>query len=172
LISALIVVLSSASRIWDLCCMNLLTKFRNGSLSFYLQLYRSDDSAVVSWNIWNACMNFVLRTTQLQTECGCSREYQFRIGPSQAMMKDLASATSSPSAEFTADSYLMRNCIEFPKPLYFGRETGLNFGGHGVVCSPMDSGDYGWISSLARLVKARLVRARLILAHYLSELGT
>jgi hypothetical protein len=22
----------------------------------------------------------------------------------------------------------MRNCLEFPKPLYFGRETGLNFG--------------------------------------------
>jgi hypothetical protein len=56
-------------------------------------------------------------------------------------MKDLASATSSPSAEFTADSYLMRNCLEFPKPLYFGRETGLNFGGLGAVCSPMDSGD-------------------------------
>jgi hypothetical protein len=48
LISALIVVLSSASGIWDLCYMNLLTKFRNGSLSFCLQLYRSDDSAVVS----------------------------------------------------------------------------------------------------------------------------
>jgi hypothetical protein len=57
------------------------------------------------------------------------------------MMKDLASATSSPPAEFTADSYLIRNCLEFPKPLYFGRETGLNFGGHGAVCSPMDSGD-------------------------------
>jgi hypothetical protein len=57
------------------------------------------------------------------------------------MMKDLASATSSPPAEFTADSYLMRNCLEFPKPLYFRRETGLNFGGHGAVCSPMDSGD-------------------------------
>jgi hypothetical protein len=57
------------------------------------------------------------------------------------MMKDLASATSSPPAEFTADSYLMRNCLEFPKPLYFGRETGLNFGGHGAICSPMDSGD-------------------------------
>jgi hypothetical protein len=65
------------------------------SLSFCLQLYRSDDSAVVSWNIWNACMNFVLRSTQLQTECGCSREYQFRTKPSQVMMKDLASATSS-----------------------------------------------------------------------------
>jgi hypothetical protein len=36
---------------WDLCCMNLLMKFRNGALSFCLQLYRSDDSAVVSWNI-------------------------------------------------------------------------------------------------------------------------
>jgi hypothetical protein len=57
------------------------------------------------------------------------------------MMKDLASATSSPPAEFTADSYLIRNCLEFPKPLYFGRETGLNFGGHGAVCSPMDNGD-------------------------------
>jgi hypothetical protein len=59
------------------------------------------------------------------------------------MMKDLASATSSPPAKFTADSYLMRNCLEFPKPLYFGRETGLNFGGHGAVCRPMDSGDSG-----------------------------
>jgi hypothetical protein len=57
------------------------------------------------------------------------------------MMKDLASATSSLPAEFTADSYLIRNCLEFPKPLYFGRETGLNFGGHGAVSSPMDSGD-------------------------------
>jgi hypothetical protein len=57
------------------------------------------------------------------------------------MMKDLASAPSSPPAEFTADSYLMRNCLEFPKPLYFGRETGLNFGAQGAVCSPMDSGD-------------------------------
>jgi hypothetical protein len=28
------------------------------------------------------------------------------------MMKDLASATSSPSAEFTADSYLMKNYLE------------------------------------------------------------
>jgi hypothetical protein len=57
------------------------------------------------------------------------------------MMKDLSSATSSPSAEFTSDSYLMRNYLEFPKPLYFGRETGLNFGCHDAVCSPMDSGD-------------------------------
>jgi hypothetical protein len=56
-------------------------------------------------------------------------------------MKDVASATSSPPAEFTADSYLMRNCLEFPKPLYFGRETGLNFGSQGAVCSPIDSGD-------------------------------
>jgi hypothetical protein len=45
------------------------------------------------------------------------------------MMKDLASTTSSPPVEFTVDSYLMRNCLEFPKPLYFGRGTGLNFGG-------------------------------------------
>jgi hypothetical protein len=59
------------------------------------------------------------------------------------MMKDLASATSSPPEEFTVDSYLMRNCLEFPKLLYFGRETGLNFGGHGAVCRPMDSGDSG-----------------------------
>jgi hypothetical protein len=86
-------------------------------------------------------MNFVLRSTQLQTECGGNKEYQFKTGSSQAMMKDLAIATSFPPAEFTADSYLMRNCLEFPKPLYFGRETGLNFGGHGAVCSPMDSGD-------------------------------
>jgi hypothetical protein len=78
-------------------------------------------------------MNIVLRLTQLQTECGCSREYQFRTGPSHAMMKDLASATSSPPAEFTADSYLMTNCLEFLIPLYFGRDTGLNFGGHGAV---------------------------------------
>jgi hypothetical protein len=59
------------------------------------------------------------------------------------MMKDLASATSSPPAKFMADSYLMRNYLEFLKPLYFGRETGLNFGGHSAVCSPMDSGDSG-----------------------------
>jgi hypothetical protein len=57
------------------------------------------------------------------------------------MMKDLASATSSPLAEFTADSYFMRNYLEFPKLLYLGRETGLNFGGQGAVCSPIDSGD-------------------------------
>jgi hypothetical protein len=37
----------------------------------------------------------------------------------------------------------MRNCLEIPKPLYFGRETDLNFSGHGAVCSPMDSGDLG-----------------------------
>jgi hypothetical protein len=71
-------------------------------------------------------MNFVLRSTHLQIKCGCSREYQLRTRPSHAMMKDLASATSSPPAEFTADSYLMRNCVVFPKLLYFGRETGLN----------------------------------------------
>jgi hypothetical protein len=65
----------------------------------------------------------------------------FRTGPSQAMMKDLASATSSPPAKFTTDSYLIRNCLKFPKPLYFRRETGLNFGGHGAICSPRDSGD-------------------------------
>jgi hypothetical protein len=59
------------------------------------------------------------------------------------MMKDLASATSSPPAEFTVDSYLMRNCLEFPKSLYFRRETGLNFGGHGAVCNPTESGDSG-----------------------------
>jgi hypothetical protein len=56
------------------------------------------------------------------------------------MIKDLAIATSSPPAEIIADSYLMRNCLEFLKLLYFGRETGFNFGGHGAVCSPMDSG--------------------------------
>jgi hypothetical protein len=67
-----------------------------------------------------------------------NKEYQFRTGPLQAMVKDLASATLSPPAEFTTDSYLMRNCLEFPKPLYFVRETGLNFGGHGAVCSPME----------------------------------
>jgi hypothetical protein len=56
------------------------------------------------------------------------------------MMKDLASTTSSPT-EFTDDSYLMRNCLEIPKLLYLGRETGLNFGGHGVVCNPIESGE-------------------------------
>jgi hypothetical protein len=65
LISALIMVLSSTSGICALCYMNLLKKFCSGSLSFCLQLYRSDDTAVVSWNIWNACMNFILRSTQL-----------------------------------------------------------------------------------------------------------
>jgi hypothetical protein len=59
------------------------------------------------------------------------------------MMKDMANATSSPPAEFTTDSYLMRNCLEFPKPLYFGRETDLKFGGHGAIYSPMDSDDFG-----------------------------
>jgi hypothetical protein len=49
-------------------------------------------------------MNFVLRLTQLQIECGGSREYQLRTGPSHAMMKDLASATSPRPAEFTAAS--------------------------------------------------------------------
>jgi hypothetical protein len=58
------------------------------------------------------------------------------------MMKDLASATS-PLAEFTADLYLMRNYLKFSKPLYFGRETSLNFGIHGAVCNPMESGDSG-----------------------------
>jgi hypothetical protein len=59
------------------------------------------------------------------------------------MMKDLAGVTSSPLAEFTADSYLIRYCLEFPKPLYFKRETGLNFGGHGAVCNPIESGESG-----------------------------
>jgi hypothetical protein len=59
------------------------------------------------------------------------------------MIKDLASATSSPPTEFTVDSYLMRNCLEFPYPLYFGRETGLNFGGHGAVCNLSESGESG-----------------------------
>jgi hypothetical protein len=27
--------------------------------------------------------------------------------------------------------------------LYFGRDTGLNLGGHGAVCNPMESGDSG-----------------------------
>jgi hypothetical protein len=27
--------------------------------------------------------------------------------------------------------------------LYFRRNTGLNFGGHGAVCNPMESGDSG-----------------------------
>jgi hypothetical protein len=56
-------------------------------------------------------------------------------------MKDLASATSSPPVEFTTDSYLMRICLEFLKPLYFGRVTGLKFSAHGAVCNPMESGD-------------------------------
>jgi hypothetical protein len=37
----------------------------------------------------------------------------------------------------------MRNCLEFPYPLYFGRETGLYFGGHGAVCCPSESGESG-----------------------------
>jgi hypothetical protein len=88
-------------------------------------------------------MNFVLRSIQLQIECGGSKEYQLRTGPSQEMMKDLAIATSSSHAEFTDDSYLMRNCLKFPYPLYFGRETSLNFGGHGAVCNPSESGESG-----------------------------
>jgi hypothetical protein len=59
------------------------------------------------------------------------------------MMKDLASATSSPPVEFTADSYLMKNCMEFPYLLYFEKETGLNFGCHGAVCNPSESGESG-----------------------------
>jgi hypothetical protein len=31
--------------------------------------------------------------------------------------------------------------LEFLKPLYVEIETGLNFGGHGAVCNPMESGD-------------------------------
>jgi hypothetical protein len=27
--------------------------------------------------------------------------------------------------------------------LYFWRDTGLNFGGHGAVCNPIESGDSG-----------------------------
>jgi hypothetical protein len=27
--------------------------------------------------------------------------------------------------------------------LYFGRDTGLNVGGHGAVCKPIESGDSG-----------------------------
>jgi hypothetical protein len=57
------------------------------------------------------------------------------------MMKDLASVTSSPLAELTTDSYLIRNYLEFPKSLYFRRESVLNFGGHGPVCNPIESGD-------------------------------
>jgi hypothetical protein len=59
------------------------------------------------------------------------------------MIKDLASATLSPPVEFTAPSLLMRNCLEFPCPLCFGRETGLYFGGHGPVCNLRESGDFG-----------------------------
>jgi hypothetical protein len=40
----------------------------------------------------------------MQIECGGSNEYQSRIGPSQALIKDLANATSSPPAEFTTTS--------------------------------------------------------------------
>ena len=62
------------------------------------------------------------------------------------MMKDLASATLSPPVEFTADLYLMRNCLEFPCLLNFERETGLYFGGHGAVCNPRESGDSGSVN--------------------------
>jgi hypothetical protein len=81
---------SSVPGIWGFCCMNLLTKLCSGSLSLCLQLKRYDGFADVSWNTWNTWMNFILRSIQLQIECGGSREYQLRIGPSQAMIKDLA----------------------------------------------------------------------------------
>lgn len=45
-----------------------------------------------------------LRTIQLQIECGGSKEYQLRTGPSQEIIKDLARATSSPPAESTTAS--------------------------------------------------------------------
>jgi hypothetical protein len=57
LISAWIVVLSSASGIWDLYCMNLLTKFRNGSLSFCLQLYKFDDRSSCCFMKYLECLN-------------------------------------------------------------------------------------------------------------------
>jgi hypothetical protein len=50
LISAWIIVLSSSSRIRDLYYTNL-TKFRSGSLYFCLQLYRSDDSRLLSHGV-------------------------------------------------------------------------------------------------------------------------
>jgi hypothetical protein len=37
----------------------------------------------------------------------------------------------------------MRNCLECPYPLYFDREGGLDFGSHGVVCNPSESGESG-----------------------------
>jgi hypothetical protein len=49
-------------------------------------------------------MNFVLRSIQLQIECGGSKEYQLRTEPSQAIIKDLASATSFAPAKFTVAS--------------------------------------------------------------------
>jgi hypothetical protein len=104
LINAWIVVLSTVLGICDFCYMNLLMKLWSGSLSLCLQLKRSDGFAEVSWNTWNAWMNFVLRSIQLQIECRGSKEYQLRIGPSQVMMKDLANATSSPPAKFIAAS--------------------------------------------------------------------
>jgi hypothetical protein len=48
LISAWIVVLSFVPRIWDFCCMNLLTKLCSGSLSLCLQLKMSEGFAEVS----------------------------------------------------------------------------------------------------------------------------
>jgi hypothetical protein len=50
-------------------------EFFNGSLSFLLQLYMSDDLAAVSWIIWKAWMNFVSTSIHLQIECGGSSEY-------------------------------------------------------------------------------------------------
>jgi hypothetical protein len=35
------------------------------------------------------------------------------------------------------------NCLEFSKPLYFGRESGLSFGGYDAVCNPTESGESG-----------------------------
>jgi hypothetical protein len=130
-------------------------------------LYRSDDFAAVSWNIWKAWMNFVLWSIQLQIDCGGSREYQLRTGPSQEKIKDLASATSSPPAEFTADLYRMRNCLEFPYPLYFGRETGSNFGSHDAVYSPSESGESGSTKCEIPLPVKKFSRGSFIVARIL-----
>jgi hypothetical protein len=48
LTSTWIVVLSYVAGICDFCCMNLLTKLYNGSLSLCLQLKKSDGFAEVS----------------------------------------------------------------------------------------------------------------------------
>jgi hypothetical protein len=54
------------------------------------------------------------------------------------MMNDLASATSSPPAEFTSASYLTRNYLEYLYLLYFGSEDHVWFEDRWTVASWCD----------------------------------